>query len=150
MGKIIPVMITMLALTLALQIFSCSTWNESGQCTGNDASSLMNFLSNPSIANSGDIWGIFFGNTFGLLAVAGFTSLIIAGFYFNRNESYIYIAMAVGLVSSVYPAITLWSRIRESSIISDPIASGVIATIVASTVILTVMVTIVDWSRGHD
>ncbi len=89
MGKITYVMITMLALTLALQIFSCSTWDDTGACTGNDASGLMAFLSDPSTANSSNIFGLFFGNTFGLLAVAGFTSLIIAGFYFNRNESYI-------------------------------------------------------------
>jgi len=58
--------------------------------------------------------------------------------------------MALGLMTTVYPAIRLWSIINKLSVIGDDLARLVLAISVVSIMILTVLFTIIDWARGRE
>jgi len=156
-SKIIYVAAAMVMLNLAMIIFSCSDWDTTtGECIAteplgtNSTSSLISFMSHPYIAGGDDLWNIFFGSGWGLLAAIGIASAIVIGAIFFKGQEVVWIAMAIGLTSCVYPAIKLWQTIHALSGIGDELSKDVLAIAVVSIIILTVMFTIIDWARGHE
>jgi len=157
-SKIIYVLGGMILLNLTLLIFSCSAWDTTtGQCIGSETvgttstntSSLISFMSSPSETSGSGIWQTLFGSAWGLLAAVA-VGAITVGALLIRNEAPIWIAMAIGLTSTVYPAIKLWQLVNGLSMVGDSLSRMVIAIVLVSIMVLTVIFTIVDWARGTE
>lgn len=157
MGRMIPIILAMVVLNIALVIFTCSSWDaETGVCTGTapyGASSnetVINFLLNPTSADSGSLWETLFGQSWGLLAAIIGGAAVIVGAIFMRNETPVYMAAGLAVITSVYPAIKLWQLINGTSLIGDSISRKFIATLICGSLIVGVIFSVVDWTRGTD
>jgi len=159
-SKIIFVLMTMVILNIALLTFSCTEWNgETGECLdmeeGSEGhnSSIFKIMKNPETVGSG-FWETLFGGGWGLLAAIGsitIATVLIGTTIFGKNiETTIYIAIALGLATSVYPAVRLFQMINGATFIGDTMTRLIIAVLTASAIFLTVMMTIVDWGRGRE
>lgn len=154
-SKIIYVLGGMILLNLAMIVFSCSSWDTTtGECTGSaisgDNSSVIGFASNPTAVGGSAFWEILFGSGWGLLAAVGLVSAIVIGAVFFKGQEVVWIAMAIGITTTVYPAIRLWALVSELSVIGDTLARTVLAVAVVSIMIITVLFTIIDWARGRE
>ena len=74
MGRIVYLMMGIVAINLALLLFSCSSWDASGQCV--PSSNIWSFVTNPSEVDSSSLWTTLFGSVYGLAAIAGTIILI--------------------------------------------------------------------------
>lgn len=159
-SKIIYVLIAMAILNLSLLIFTCDEWNpETGECAGpliasnsTTNSTIWGLISDPTTVGSG-FWKNLFSSGWGLLAAIGVvgTVVLIGTTVFGKNiESTIYIAIGLGLVSMVYPAVKLWSLMNGLGMVGDTMTRSVLAIVIVSTIVLTFIFTILDWSRGRE
>jgi len=159
-SKIIYVLMAMAILNLSLLIFTCAKWDpETGECAGplissnsTTNSTIWGMISDPTTIGSG-FWKNLFGSGWGLLAAIGVvgTAVLVGTTVFGKNiESTIYIAIGLGLVSMVYPAVKLWSLINGLGVVGDTMTRTVLAIVIISTIILTVVFTILDWARGRE
>jgi len=159
-SKIIYVLMAMAILNLGLLIFSCEEWDpETGECAGplisSDSatnSTIWGMISDPTTIGSG-FWQNLFGSGWGLLAAIGVvgTAVLIGTTVFGKNiESTIYIAIGLGLVSMVYPAVKLWQLMNGLSIIGDTMTRLVLVIVIVSTIVVTFIFTILDWARGRE
>ena len=152
-SKIIYVAMFMVILNLAFLAFSCTTFDtETGACLVDESNSTVwKMASNPTSVG-GDFWDMLFGSGWGLFGAigVGVGAVLIGTTIFGKNvESTIYIAIAIGLAGTVYPAIKLYQMITASSLLS-PVSRWIFAIIIASTMVITVIFTILDWGRGRD
>ena len=161
-SKIIYVMLTMVALNLALIIFSCSAWDsETGECAGSlvsansDNSTIWSLAYNPTTAGGDSgFWWKLVGSGWGLLGIIGVASaaiVLVGTTILGRDITpIVYVAMSLALISSGYPAIKLFQMISASTIIGDALSRSIIAIIIASTLVIVVMFTVIDWGRGRE
>jgi len=162
MAKIIYVLVAMIALNVALAIFTCSDWNiETGECAGsltgigeNVNSTLWNMVYNPT-NTAGDFWNSLFGGGWGLSAlvgVIGVGTVLVGSLVMGRDVTpAIYAAIAIGaLATTIYPSIKLWSLINGLGMVGDTFSRRMIAIILIGGMIVTVMFTVLDWARAKE
>jgi hypothetical protein len=156
-SKIIYVMTMMVMLNLALLIFSCppegTTEGACSRFSPEENSTLIDLASDPTTVGSG-FWNTLFGSGWGLLGIFGIVaagSLLIGTTIFGRDiTNYLYLALAIGLASTIYPAVRLWSIVNSLSVIGDSLARNIFAIVLVSGIVITVIFTVIDWGRGRE
>jgi hypothetical protein len=159
MGRMVYLLMGIVAINLALLIFSCGSWDADGSCVAGsgDVSVIWNFITNPSSFDSSNFWTIFFGTVSGLAAL---TSVILfVGSFFMKVEFPLYASMTLVLVYPVMAWIKLFNQVAGSKLFAGgttipnsavTVEGTIMAIIIAVPFIITYIVTAVDWARGRD
>lgn len=146
MGRIVYLMTSVVAINIALLIFSCGSWDNEGKCVPQSA--VWSFIKNPQAIESASIWEVLFGTSAGLAAIAG--SILIVGSFFFKSDTPLFLGMALALVYPVYSWVKLFQQIQGVSSFGDPVSRTIIAIVIASPIILAYLFTLIDWARGRD
>ena len=146
MGRIVYLMCSIVAINVALLLFSCGAWTSAGECIPQSA--LWSFIINPSSVTDASIWEVLFGTSMGLAAIAG--SLLIVGSFFFKSDTPLYLGMALSLVYPVYSWVKLFQQIQGVSSFGDATSRTIIAIIIVSPIIIAYLFTLIDWARGRD
>lgn len=154
MGRLVFLLGSIIAINIALLIFTCGQYNENGQCVASSASTVIpnssfwDFVQNPSSYDSSQFWQDLFGSVSGIAGLIG--TVILVGSLIFRSELGIYAGLGISFVGLVGSWIKLYQNIQSSSIIGDPASRKLVAIIIAVPIIITYIATIVDWIRGRD
>jgi hypothetical protein len=159
-SKIIFVAMAMITLNVAFLIFSCSSWDPStGECvayTTNDTveePSLWSLAVSPEQAAETNFLKRFFGSNWGLAAALGVIAsgtILVGTLVYGRSlETLVYFAMAIGLISTLYPAIRLHQFLMAFPY-GDYLFKVVASILISATMVITVLFTVLDWARGRE
>lgn len=147
MGRMIYLMTSIVAINIALLLFTCSSWDAQGECIPQTA--LWSYLLHPSEIDNSNFWEVLFGTSIGLAALAG--GILIIGSFLFRSETPLFLGMALSLVYPVYSWVKFYQQIQGSAFFAGREVEGtIVAILVASPIILAYIFTLLDWSRGRD
>lgn len=146
MARIHYLMLSIVAINVALLIFSCSDWDEQGKCV--PESTIWSFVKDPGLIDDSNLWEVLFGTTYGLAAIAG--SVLIVGSFFFKSDTPLFLGMALSLVYPVYSWIKVFQQIQGISSFGDPASRTIVAILLISPIIIVYLFTLLDWARGRD
>lgn len=151
MGRIVYLIMGIVAINLGLFIFSCpSTDPITGACV--PPSNIWTFIWGPNALDDSNIWATLFGTASGLAALAAVA--VTVGSFFLRVEFPLYASMALALIAPVTSWIKFFNQVLESPAFGDgtakPLLGTIIAVILISPIIVTYIFTLIDWARGRD
>lgn len=148
MGRIVYLMMGIVAINLALMIFSCDTWNATGDCSV-PTSTLWTFLLGPSVATDSTLWNLLFGTVAGLGSVAAV--ILFIGSFFLKVEFPIYAGITIALAPLVYSWIKFWGAFGGSKFFAgNTELATIVGIILLAPIVITYIFTILDWARGRD
>lgn len=148
MGRVVYLMLGIVAINLALMIFSCDTWTTTGEC-GVPSSAMWSWLLGPNVATSTSFWNYLFGTATGLASVVG--TILFIGSFFLKVEFPIYAGITIALAPMVYSWIKFWNQLGGAKIFAGhPEVATIIGIILLAPIVVTYIFTILDWARGRD
>jgi len=150
MGRIVYLMMGIIAINLGLMLFSCDTWDSvTGECTA-PLSPFWNAVLGPSDFTEGStFWGLLFGTAGGLASVAAV--ILFIGSFFLKVEFPIYAGITIALAPMVVSWTKFWLQVSDSKFFAGHTKLGlVVGMILISPIVITYIFTLLDWARGRD
>jgi len=155
MGRIIYLMLMILAFNLAMFLFSCSDWDTDGTCitgSSNNSGTIWDYAKNPESftgdTSSTSFWKTIFGVN-GLLMVGGGIVVTVAALF--ANELLIFIGLGIALLPQLNILIKFYQQISNSAFFEGREILGVVmAIILMMPLILAWIFMLIDWMRGRE